>query len=120
MRRPPGSRPDGVFAVNDLSALGILQVLIASGVRVPQEVAIVGFDDIEYGESSIVPLSSIRPPHEEFGIMAVDLLLQELGEGTVEGPRQVVFPPELVVRESSTAAGGTRREAGAGSAAREA
>ena len=99
--RPSSMRPDAIFAVNDLTALGLLQGLSAGGIRVPDDVAMVGYDDIEFGESSLIPLTSIRAPHEEFGFAAVDLLVNEMAEHPSNTPRQVVFQPELVVRAST-------------------
>jgi LacI family transcriptional regulator len=100
-QRPAGQRPDGVFAVNDLLGIGLVQTLVTGGVRVPEDVAVVGYDDIEYAENSLVPLTSIRPPHEEFGIAAVDLLLAVLGDGPPAAETQLVFPPDLVIRQST-------------------
>jgi LacI family transcriptional regulator len=101
-RRPEESRPDAVFAVNDLLALGLLQALVVDhGVSVPDDIALVGYDDIEFGESSIIPLTSIRAPHEEFGIAAVELLIAELSGEPSDAPKHVVFPPHLVVRGST-------------------
>ncbi|MBB5790106.1 substrate-binding domain-containing protein [Jiangella mangrovi] len=99
LARPVPLRPDGIFAVNDLLAIGILQTLIRGGVRVPDDVALIGYDDIEFAASSIIPISSIRSPHEVFGIAAVDLLL-----GVIAGDAEdieVVYEPELVVRDST-------------------
>jgi LacI family transcriptional regulator len=100
--RPAARRPDGIFTVNDLLGIGLVQTLMTSGVRVPEDVAVVGYDDIEYAENSLVPLASIRPPHEDFGIAAVDLLLVLLEETPPATELQRVFTPELVVRRSAT------------------
>lgn len=102
LNRPPETRPDAIFAVNDLTALGLLQVLVLGGVRVPHDIALIGYDDIEFGESSIIPLSSIRSPHEGFGFAAVDLLVAEMSDEPHDFERQVVFQPELVARASTT------------------
>jgi LacI family transcriptional regulator len=99
--RPEQSRPDAIFAVNDLTALGLLQGLSTAGIRVPHDVALVGYDDIEFGESSLIPLTSIRSPHEGFGFAAVDLLVNEMADEPTDAPKQVVFQPELVVRAST-------------------
>ena len=99
--RSPQARPDAIFAVNDLTALGLLQVLVLGGVRVPDDVALVGYDDIEFGESSIIPLTSIKAPHEGFGFAAVDLLVNEMSDEPTDAPKQVIFQPELVVRAST-------------------
>lgn len=101
LARSPENRPDAIFAVNDLTALGLMQALVHGGVRVPDDVALIGYDDIEFAESSIIPLSSIRAPHERFGFAAVDLLVSAMLEDPADAPRQVVFQPELVVRAST-------------------
>jgi LacI family transcriptional regulator len=90
-------RPDAVFAANDLLAMGVLQAfaLQGAGVRVPHDVALIGYDDIDFAAAAVVPLSSIRQPAQLIGRTAVEMLLSD------EPPRQVVFQPELVVREST-------------------
>lgn len=98
--RPAHDRPDGVFAANDLLALGVLQALVAGGVEVPREVAIVGYDDNEFAEASLIPLTSVRARHEDFGAAAVDLLFDAIEHGAVAEPHRV-FEPALVVREST-------------------
>lgn len=99
-RRPAGERPDAVFAANDVLALGILQSLVAGGVSVPRDVALVGYDDNEFAEASLIPLTSVRARHEGFGATAVDLLFEAIEHGSVADPQRV-YEPELVVRESS-------------------
>ena len=98
--RSPRERPDAVFAANDLLAVGLLQALVMLGpVMVPDEIAIIGYDDIDFSAATVVPLSSIRQPSELIGFRAVELLIAEV-EG-VGAREQVVFQPELVVREST-------------------
>lgn len=112
--RPDGAGPDGVFAVNDLIALGLLQSLVMSGeVRVPEDVALIGYDDIAFASSSVVPLSSIRQPSRLIGQQAIELLLQHAADPRLPA-RQVVFQPELVVRASTA---GAERDAAASPAA---
>jgi len=98
-------RPDSIFAANDLLALGILQAFINAGIRVPDDIAVIGYDDIDYAASSIVPISSIRTPHEDFGRGAVSLLVSHIESGTV---RHDVLLPELVVRESTAGTAAVR------------
>ncbi|MEV6793038.1 LacI family DNA-binding transcriptional regulator [Streptomyces sp. NPDC051320] len=99
-------RPTAVFCANDLLALGVLQVVYAAGLAVPQDLAIVGYDDIEFAAAAAVPLTSVRQPAVAMGRMAADLLLEEVGPDARDHRHQrVVLQPELVVRESS----GTRR-----------
>jgi LacI family transcriptional regulator len=98
---PPAARPSGVFCANDLVALGLLQEMTLHGIRVPGDVAIVGYDDIEFAAAAAVPLSSVRQPRHLLGRTAAQLLLEEtLAPGT-HTHRQVMFQPELVVRRSS-------------------
>ncbi|MBT2438616.1 LacI family DNA-binding transcriptional regulator [Streptomyces sp. ISL-36] len=95
-------RPTAVFCANDLLALGVLQAMYAAGVRVPQDIAIVGYDDIEFAAAAAVPLTSVRQPAATLGAMATELLLDEAGEqAAAHRHQQVVLQPELVVRGSS-------------------
>jgi DNA-binding LacI/PurR family transcriptional regulator len=100
--RPAGERPDAVFAANDLLALGVLQAFSMLGeVRVPQDIALIGYDDIAFASAAVVPLSSIRQPSALIGSTAVELLLREAEAGADFVPEQIVFQPELVVRAST-------------------
>jgi DNA-binding LacI/PurR family transcriptional regulator len=96
----PADRVTAVFCANDLLALGALQELTRRGLRVPDDIAIVGYDDIEFAAAAAVPLSSVRQPREQLGRTAAQLLLEELGDPHHEH-RHVVFKPELVVRAST-------------------
>lgn len=99
--RSPEGRPDGIFASNDLVALGILQSLVgARGIRIPRDIAVVGYDDIDFAAASPVPLTSIRQPTEGIGRASVELLMDEVSNPR-HAHRQVVFQPELIVRASS-------------------
>jgi len=97
----PRRRPTGVFCANDLLALGFLQVMTRQGIRVPQDVAIVGYDDIDFAEAAAVPLSSVRQPRQLLGRTAAELLIEEATEGGTHRHQQLVFDPELVVRQST-------------------
>ncbi|QGN57435.1 LacI family DNA-binding transcriptional regulator [Nostocoides sp. HKS02] len=98
---PKRRRPSGVFCANDLLALGLLQHLIQHGVRVPEDVAIVGYDDIEYAAGAAVPLTSVAQPRLLLGRTAARLLAEESEAGTDHQHQHVVFPPELVARAST-------------------
>lgn len=101
LERPEATRPDGVFAANDLVALGIMQAYIVDGrFSIPQDVAIVGYDDIAYSSTSIVPLSSVRQSPEVIGARAMELLQAE-AENESHAVQQIVIQPELVIRGSS-------------------
>jgi LacI family transcriptional regulator len=100
--RPAATRPDAIFAANDLLATGLLQGLMLMGdVQVPQQIALIGYDDIEFAAAAVVPLSSIRQPSALIGSTALELLLREAGSESGFVPTQIVFPPELVVRAST-------------------
>ncbi|MGZ1491436.1 LacI family DNA-binding transcriptional regulator [Brevibacterium sediminis] len=94
-------RPDAVFCANDLLAVGFMQaVIMFSDLRIPEDIAIVGYDDIDYAFSTIVPLTSVRQPAELLGRTAVEALLQENALASDEHhDRQ--FTPELVMRGST-------------------
>ncbi|MEU4559463.1 LacI family DNA-binding transcriptional regulator [Actinoplanes sp. NPDC023936] len=99
--RPAVDRPDAVFCANDLLALGLLQTVSRHGLRVPADLAIVGYDDIDYAAAAAVPLTSVRQPRAELGRAAAELLFEEIDTPGQHRHRQVVFQPELVVRQSS-------------------
>jgi DNA-binding LacI/PurR family transcriptional regulator len=98
---PTAERPTAIFCANDLLALGVLQEVTARDLRVPHDVAIVGYDDIEFAGAAAVPLSSVRQPREQLGRTAAELLLEEAREGPDHRHRHVTFQPELVVRRST-------------------
>jgi LacI family transcriptional regulator len=108
---PEAKRPTAVFCANDLMALGVLQAVVSHGLRVPGDVAIVGYDDIDYAAAASVPLSSVRQPRELIGRTATELLLDEIGEGTSHQHRRVIFKPELAIRASSDRRRSTRARA---------
>jgi LacI family transcriptional regulator len=97
---PAAQRPTAAVCANDLIALGLLQEMVRHGVAVPEEFAIVGYDDIDFAAAAAVPLSSVRKPRQELGRRAAELLLDEAHE---EGHlhEHLLFEPMLVVRESS-------------------
>jgi LacI family transcriptional regulator len=97
---PAARRPTAAVCANDLLALGVLQEMVRQGVRVPEDFAIVGYDDIDFAAAAAVPLTSVRKPRAALGSRAAALLLDEArGEGHTHV--QEVFEPTLVVRESS-------------------
>ncbi|MGW2169619.1 LacI family DNA-binding transcriptional regulator [Streptomyces sp. NPDC001705] len=97
-------RPTAVFCANDLLALGVLQALYEGGLRVPDDIAVVGYDDIEFAASAVVPLTSVRRPAAAMGRQAGRLLIEDTARGTGHTHSHVVLQPELVVRRSTMAA----------------
>jgi LacI family transcriptional regulator len=94
-------RPTGVFCANDLLALGVLQQVLQLGLRVPDDIAIVGYDDIEFAGAAAVPLTSVRQPRHRLGLTAGQLLLEEMSGDEGHEHQQIEFTPELFVRAST-------------------
>jgi LacI family transcriptional regulator len=94
------SRPKAVFAANDLVAIGVLQALAAARIRVPQDMMLIGYDDIDFARSTVVPLSSVRQPAAEIGASGVRILLEQAANPDISA-RHVVYQPTLVPRLST-------------------
>ena len=90
-----------MFCANDMLALGLLRGLSQAGVSVPGDLAVVGYDDIEFAADAAVPLTSVRQPKYQLGRAAAELLLDEADRPAEHEHRRIVFTPELVVRASS-------------------
>jgi LacI family transcriptional regulator len=90
--------PTAVVAANDMIALGVVQQALEQGIRVPEELSVVGFNDFDFSAWVRPSLTTVRIPAAEMGKYAVELLL---GSDGVFVPTARVFPAELVVRESS-------------------
>ena len=93
--------PDTSAGDAALLALGVLQEMTRQGLDVPGDVAIVGYDDIDFAEAAAVPLTSVRQPRAQLGRAATELLIEEISAPDTHRHRQVVFEPELVVRAST-------------------
>ncbi|GAA1567941.1 MULTISPECIES: LacI family DNA-binding transcriptional regulator [Kribbella] len=93
-------RPDGIFAMNDSAALGVLQALHRGGVDVPKDVSVVGFDDIVESSLSTPTLSTVAPLLGDIAASALDLLAEQVDEDHVPQHRMAGY--ELRIRESST------------------
>jgi LacI family transcriptional regulator len=97
---PATTRPTAAFCANDLLALGLLQQCIGLALRVPQDLAIVGYDDIDFAAAAAVPLTSVRQPRRTLGRTAVELLIDEVTHAD-HLHQQLVFIPELIARAST-------------------
>jgi len=100
------TQPDAMFVYNDLAALGFEYAILEQGLRVPEDVAIVGFDDIESGQFAATPLTTIQQPTEVIGRQAMDLLVKQI-QGKTATIRQIL-KPKLIVRESCGKARGKK------------
>jgi LacI family transcriptional regulator len=94
-----GPRPDCVFAVTDVMAVGALARLRAEGLAVPADIAVAGFDDIVTLRDVYPPLTTVRLPLKTMGEMAANLVL---GDAGTDRPRIIPVPGEVVLRESTT------------------
>lgn len=97
---PASRRPSAVACANDLLALGVLAEVLGRGLRVPEDLAIVGYDDISYAGDAVIPLTTVRQPRHELGVAAARLLIDE-AQNKEHRHEHIVFKPELVVRASS-------------------
>jgi len=92
-----------LFAYNDASAIGAIRAIREAGMRVPEDVSVVGFDDIQAAMFHSPSLTTVRQPLHQMGEIAAKVLLDRL-EGKEDWPKQVAVKPELVIRESTAKA----------------
>jgi LacI family transcriptional regulator len=92
-------QPDAVFAASDTMALGALRAIRDAGLRVPEDIAVAGFDDLPLAEHTTPPLTTIRQPIYRLGTMAAETLIEQI-EHPHGAPHRVVLPTELVIRAS--------------------
>jgi DNA-binding LacI/PurR family transcriptional regulator len=95
-----------IFAYNDISAIGAIRALQEHGLRVPQDVSVLGFDDIPGAAFHTPSLTTVRQPLNRMGEVAAQSLLERI-EGKKEYPSEIAIEPELVVRESTAKAPGS-------------
>jgi DNA-binding LacI/PurR family transcriptional regulator len=94
--------PTAIFAANDLVAMGLIHGFAEAGVSVPDDVSIVGFDDIPAAEQTTPPLTTIRQDFSDLGAAAVDILIDEVEKGEA---RSALIPAKLIVRETTAPPG---------------
>lgn len=94
-------RPDAVFCYNDPTGLGAIKAIFEAGLRVPEDIAVVGCGNVQYAELLRVPMTSVDQDSLEIGERAAKLALKLIGSKTSVRPREVLVEPKLVVRCSS-------------------
>ncbi|MFH0962499.1 MAG: LacI family DNA-binding transcriptional regulator [Planctomycetota bacterium] len=94
-------RPDAIFCDDDRTAIGALLALAEAGVRVPQEMSVVGMDDLPASEFAAPPLTTVAQPKEDFGLKAAEVLLEAIVKGPSFEPVQIAMKPRLIVRASA-------------------
>ncbi len=92
-------RLDAVFVASDMMALGAIRAIHEAGLRIPDDIAVVGFDDIPIAASTKPPLTTVRQPIRELGSLATQVLI-DLLNGVIEPPYQLILPAQLVIRET--------------------
>jgi LacI family transcriptional regulator len=103
MRRALASRltATAVICANDLLALGAMRALRDAGLHVPDDISVIGYDDIDFAASAAVPLTSVRQPRYELGHAAAELVISEAHDAKSHEHRHIDFQPTLIVREST-------------------
>jgi DNA-binding LacI/PurR family transcriptional regulator len=89
---------DGIFSGDDDSANGVMRALREVGIRIPQDVSLVGFDDLPYAQHVAPPLSTVHSPVEQVGLEGARLLIRLIGGETVES--KIVLPTQMIIRQS--------------------
>lgn len=97
-------RPSAIFCANDLLAFGVIRILIANKIKVPEQISVLGYDNIDFAASAGIPLSSIAQPAYQMGVTAANLLLDECEADDDHRHQQIRFQPQLVERSSTGAA----------------
>src|ERR1700722_14281577 len=94
-------RPDGVFCYNDPVAIGAMTAILEQGLRIPQDVAVVGAGNVHYSDLLSVPLSTVDQSTRQIGMRAAELLLEQIGAKGPIRPQRVLIEPQLVARQST-------------------
>ena len=98
-----GPLPDAIFAGNDAIALGIINFLLKEGYKVPEDVSVLGFDNVAYAESALVPLSTVSQTPYQLGFTMGEQMVSELKADESNLHQHVVFQPQIVERASTAA-----------------
>ncbi|GCE05977.1 LacI family DNA-binding transcriptional regulator [Dictyobacter aurantiacus] len=93
--------PDAVFCFNDLMAMGALSVINAAGLSIPDDIAVMGFDNVEEGQYAYPPLSTVSPDKEEISRLAVTSLIGRIQGTRTQEPERILVPFELCIRAST-------------------
>ncbi len=93
--------PDGVFCYNDPVAIGAIKAIREAGLRVPDDIAVVGAGNVHYSDLLAVPLTTIDQGTCQMGAQAAEILLERIGQKRPVRPRKILIPPQLVEREST-------------------
>ncbi len=93
--------PTAIFVANDYMALGVYQALLEEGVRIPEDIALIGFNDIEFSSIQGIELTTIGQKKFEMGAVVVEMLVERIEKGNGRGPaKEVLLMPELIIRRT--------------------
>jgi DNA-binding LacI/PurR family transcriptional regulator len=98
-----------LFAFNDVSAVGAMRAFNEAGLKVPEDISVVGFDDVDFAAYQNPPLTTIRQPLYQMGQIAAEIILQRIGARDADLVREIYVEPELIVRSSTGKSGDRRR-----------
>ena len=95
-----GLRPDAVFATSDPKAMGIIRAIRDAGLQVPQDISVMGFDNLDFSNQIDPPLTTVAQPFYEMGVRACRRLIQLIETGRSGRTKVEVLPAQLVIRKS--------------------
>jgi LacI family transcriptional regulator len=95
------SRPDAIFAANDLLALGAIQAIREQGLRLPEDIAVMGFDDIEFAALPEIQLTTVTQPKYEMGKLALQTLVTQMKGAERVVARKIMLEPDLICRKTT-------------------
>ncbi|WOO43430.1 LacI family DNA-binding transcriptional regulator [Rubellicoccus peritrichatus] len=99
--RDRNNLPDAIVAGNDLLAYGVIRRCAELNIRVPEDVAVVGFDDLDFSRFCTPSLSTLRQPKERIASECVQQILKRIKSNSIKDPTQLFYEPELIIRESA-------------------
>ena len=92
--------PTAIFATNDYMALGAYQAIVEEGIKAPEEIALIGFNDIEFASMKGIELTTIGQKKYEMGALAVKTLVERVEGAKVGPPKEIILEPELIIRKT--------------------
>lgn len=101
--------PTAVFCTSDIMAIGMMQTLKFGGIRIPQDISVIGFDDIPMAQLAGIDLTTVRQPYEQIGVQAVNMLIHRM-HNAKDPYRQITLNCELIKRNSTAAPNRTNKE----------
>jgi LacI family transcriptional regulator len=93
------AKPDAIFAASDTMAIGAMRASLEAGLRIPEDIAFIGFDDLPIAALAPVKLTTVRQPVVQLGSKAVEVLIDMIENG-INPPRHIILETEVVIRES--------------------